>query len=187
MGRPGIMMYFELLDAIGMMSNEDAGQLLRAMLTYGRDGIEPELDGQVAIAWAFIRPKLDRDAQAYQDKSMTKRYAVYCRECKRQGVPPMERGAWDQWMANRMLEGQDEQTGAVTGLAHTMDVDVPINLHGLVALSQYQIDMLQAKMGNDTLQQYIDRLAEMIRCSGPINRDHCMVILQWWSEDRMQQ
>ena len=38
-----------------------------------------------------------------------------------------------------------------------------------------------------TLQQYIDRLAEMIRCSGPINRDHCMVILQWWSEDRMQQ
>ena len=80
-----------------------------------------------------------------------------------------------------MLADQDEQTSTVTGLAHV------INLHGLVALSQYQIDMLQAKMGNDTLQQYIDRLAEMIRCSGPINRDHCMVILQWWSEDRMQQ
>ena len=181
MSKPGIMIYYDTLEAICMMTAEDAHQLMQAILRYSRDGIEPELDGQVAIAWAFVKPKPDRDAQAYADKSVSRQYAVYCREVKRKGGMPMEREAWDQWMANRMLADQDAQTSTVTGLAHV------INLHGLVALSQYQIDMLQAKMGNDTLQQYIDRLAEMIRCSGPINRDHCMVILQWWSEDRMQQ
>lgn len=77
MSKPGIMMYFDMMEAISMMAAEDAHQLMQAILCYSRDAIEPVLEGQVAIAWAFVKPKLDRDAQAYQEKSSPRQYAVY--------------------------------------------------------------------------------------------------------------
>ena len=65
MGRPGIMLYFDILEPIRMLSDEDKGRLLVAMLEYGRDGTMPKLEGPLGIAWSFVYPLIDKDIFAY--------------------------------------------------------------------------------------------------------------------------
>ena len=65
MGRPGIMLYFDILEPIRVLPDEDKGRLLVAILEYGKDGTAPEFEGMLALAWGFVRPKIDRDLQEY--------------------------------------------------------------------------------------------------------------------------
>ena len=44
MGRPGIMLYFDILEPIKVLSDADKGRLLVAMLEYGQSGKNPHFD-----------------------------------------------------------------------------------------------------------------------------------------------
>ena len=48
MGRPGIMLYFDILEPIRMLPDEDKGRLLVAMLEYGKEGKVPQFDGETS-------------------------------------------------------------------------------------------------------------------------------------------
>lgn len=87
MGRPGIMLYFDILEPIRMLPDEDKGRLLVAMLEYGRDGIKPELDGMLGIVWSFVQPKIDKDGERYEDSKLQREYAVFCKKRKRIWMP----------------------------------------------------------------------------------------------------
>lgn len=87
MGRPGIMLYFDILEPIRMLPDEDKGKLLVAMLEYGRDGIKPELDGMLGIVWSFVQPKIDKDGERYEDSKLQREYAVFCKKRKRIWMP----------------------------------------------------------------------------------------------------
>ena len=63
MARPGVMLYFDMLEPIRVLSDEDKGRLLVAILEYGKDGVVPEFSGMLALAWGFVRPKIDRDLE----------------------------------------------------------------------------------------------------------------------------
>ena len=41
--RPGVMIYFDILQVLERISDQDAGRLFRAILEYGRDGKIPAL------------------------------------------------------------------------------------------------------------------------------------------------
>ena len=84
--RPGIMLYFEIRDALRFLTLEEKGQLLDAVLEYGMFGTVPEFAGILGMAWAFIKPKLDVDAERYDNAVLQRRYAAAVREAKRNGT-----------------------------------------------------------------------------------------------------
>ena len=95
MARPGIMLYFDILEPIRVLPDADKGRLLVAMLEYGKFGTVPEFDGMLALAWGFVQPRLDRDSEEYNRSVLRRQYATACRERKRKGEPDI---TFDEWL-----------------------------------------------------------------------------------------
>ena len=94
MARPGVMFYFDIRPCIRRLSLEDKGQLFEAILDYAENGIEPELDGALGVAWDFIQPRIDLDSEQYELKVETSQYAAFSRERKKLGLEPIDRDEW---------------------------------------------------------------------------------------------
>lgn len=94
MARPGVMFYFEIRPCIRRLSLADKGQLFEAILDYAENGIAPELDGTLGVAWDFIQPRIDLDSEQYELKVETSQYAAFSRERKKLGLEPIDRDAW---------------------------------------------------------------------------------------------
>ena len=105
MARPGIMLYFDILEPIKVLPDADKGRLLVAMLEYGQSGTVPEFDGMLALAWGFVRPKIDKDEAEYNLSVLRRQYATVCRERKRKGEPEI---TFDDWM--KTINNGDHQT-----------------------------------------------------------------------------
>ena len=95
MARPGIMLYFDILEPIKVLPDADKGRLLVAMLEYGQRGIVPEFDGMLALAWGFVKPKIDKDSEEYNKTVLKRQYATFCRDRKRKGEPEI---SFEEWM-----------------------------------------------------------------------------------------
>ena len=95
MARPGIMLYFDIFEPIKVLPDADKGRLLVAMLEYGQTGTVPEFDGMLALAWGFIKPKIDKDSEEYNRTILKRQYATFCRDRKRKGEPEI---SFEEWM-----------------------------------------------------------------------------------------
>lgn len=95
MARPGIMLYFDILEPIRELPDKDKGQLLIAMLEYGRDGKIPKFKGTLAVVWGFIKPKLDRDSSEYAKTVQKRQYATFCRTLKKKNLQEI---SFDEWV-----------------------------------------------------------------------------------------
>ena len=95
MARPGIMLYFDILEPIKVLPDADKGRLLVAMLEYGKNGTVPVFDGMLALAWGFVKPKIDKDEAEYNLSVLRRQYATTCRERKRKGEPEI---TFDEWL-----------------------------------------------------------------------------------------
>lgn len=96
--RPGVMLYFETLQAIEELDAEEAKQIMSAILHYCRDGEEPAFRGMPAAIWHLIRNGLDRDGERYNEKQLRGHWLTYCRKCKEAGTTPL---GFDEWAAER--------------------------------------------------------------------------------------
>lgn len=99
--RPGVMLYFELSDAVRKMNEHQKALLLDALLLYGEFMEEPDFadDPRLDATWVFMKKRIDRDAEMY-DKTVVKRqYAAYCRECKKSDETPVSFKNWHQMMS----------------------------------------------------------------------------------------
>ena len=76
---PGVMLYFDLRPCLDHLTREEQGMLFQAILDYGETGCPPELPGALAIAWAFIQPRLDRDRARYEAKVAQSTQAIRSR------------------------------------------------------------------------------------------------------------
>ena len=104
MARPGIMIYFDMLGPIRVLPDEDKGRLLVAMLEYGQSGTVPEFDGMLALAWEFVKPKIDKDDAEYNMSVLRRQYATACRDRKRKGESEI---TFDEWLkTNRNHDNQ---------------------------------------------------------------------------------
>ena len=95
MARPGIMLYFDILEPIKVLPDADKGRLLVAMLEYGKDGTVPVFDGMLALAWGFVKPKIDKDSEEYNKTVLKRQYATFCRDRKRKGEPEI---TFEEWL-----------------------------------------------------------------------------------------
>ena len=95
MARPGVMFYFDMLPALKRLTKVQKADLFEALLEYAQHGVLPEFDDiGVSVAWDFIQPRIDRDAQAYDLKCLKSQYSVYCREAKKNGQTPASFDVW---------------------------------------------------------------------------------------------
>ena len=95
MARPGIMLYFDMLEPVRVLPDAEKGRLLIAMLEYGQFGKLPEFQGMLALAWAFVKPKLDRDGQSYDNAKLQRKYAAFCRQRAARELPKIP---FQQWL-----------------------------------------------------------------------------------------
>lgn len=95
MARPGIMLYFDILEPIRVLPDADKGRLLVAMLEYGQSGTVPEFEGMLALAWGFVKPKLDRDFEEYNRTILKRQYAAFCRDRKKKNEQEI---SFDEWL-----------------------------------------------------------------------------------------
>ena len=109
--RPGIMFRFDILDAIEKLDISDAGRIFISALKYGRDGTEPDFDSPIlSIVWALLRPSIDADGKNYAEKILQKKYAVYCREAKKQ---EQEILSFDAWRASADITRYQPMSGDI--------------------------------------------------------------------------
>ena len=124
MARPGIMLYFDILDPIKKLSDEDKGRLFVAMLEYGRDGVVPELDGALGIVWSFVLPMIDKDGQRYDEMKLQREYAAFCKKRKRIWMPKI---LFDEWVC--MTE--DEKQRAVDPVASRYPITTAVTTNNV--------------------------------------------------------
>lgn len=65
--KPGVMIYFKTGEAIKGLDYETKGRLLDCILEYGQFGKVPELSGVLAVAWPFIKQRIDDDSERYRE------------------------------------------------------------------------------------------------------------------------
>ena len=93
--RPGVMLYFDAVrPAISRLDETQCGVLLRSVMDYAQYGVVPELDPMTGLAFDMLVPKIDRDAERYEESREQRQYAAYTREKKRSGEPVMSIGEW---------------------------------------------------------------------------------------------
>ena len=66
--QPGVMLYFEIRPCLARLTMDEQGRLFNAILDYGELGIEPDFNYMLGIAWDFIKPRLDRDREHYEER-----------------------------------------------------------------------------------------------------------------------
>ena len=94
-GRPGVMIYFDAVrPALSRLDNDQLGSLFRAILDYGEFGAVSDLEPMAGMVFDFLRPKIDRDAEKYEESREQRQHAVYAREAKRRGEQPLPISEW---------------------------------------------------------------------------------------------
>ena len=104
MARPGIMLYFDILEPIRVLPDADKGRLLVAMLEYGQTGKVPVFDGMLALAWGFVKPKIDKDSEEYNRTVLKRQYATFCRDRKKKGEPEISFEEWVMTIDNQSYQ-----------------------------------------------------------------------------------
>lgn len=96
MARPGLMLYFDMLEPLRDLPLEDIGRITLAMLEYGMDGAAPDFGGNLPLklTWGFIKPRLDRDGEAYENTKVQRKYAAFCKKRSNMNLPKIPFEEW---------------------------------------------------------------------------------------------
>ena len=66
--KSSFLIYLDYKEQFNLLSNEELGQLLRAIMLYEETGKITELNGMLKMAFSFIKTQLDKDRQKYKEK-----------------------------------------------------------------------------------------------------------------------
>lgn len=114
--KPGVMLYFDLRPCLQRLTNEQKGILFSAILDYAENGVMPELDDDaVGVAWDFVKPRIDRDAEVYAGKVEKAKAAAD----KRWNVPTYARACAGMPTHANALSGNAEQCKAMPKMPTT--------------------------------------------------------------------
>lgn len=213
MARPGIMIYFDMLGPIRVLPDADKGRLLVAMLEYGQSGKVPQFDGLLALAWEFVKPKIDKDSEEYNKTVLKRQYATFCRDRKRKGEPEISFEEWLMTIGDHCYQVIPSDTKwhptttttpstttstttatAAAATANTTDIaaataENTVKVLGgelgknVVFLSDEQFSDLLDRMDFETFNYYVDKLSNFIIKNNAHVKNHYETILKWWRQD----
>lgn len=67
MGKNSFLIYLDYEEQFDLLSDEELGRLLRAIILYEKTGKETELNGMLKMAFSFIKTQLDKDREKYNE------------------------------------------------------------------------------------------------------------------------
>ena len=85
--KSSFLIYLDYKEQFELLSDEELGRLLRAIMLYEETGEITELSGMLKMAFSFIKTQLDKDRQKYEDKCEKNR-----ENAKRGGRPKKANG-----------------------------------------------------------------------------------------------
>ena len=110
--RPGVMLYFDAVrPAISRLDETQCGALLRSLMDYAQYGVVPELDPMTGLAFDMLVPKIDRDAERYEESREKRQYAAYAREKKKTGESCL---SFADWRLMRAGQSDHENIGPIS-------------------------------------------------------------------------
>ncbi len=68
MDKISFLMYLDYEEQFNLLTDEQLGQLMRAIMKYEKTRELPQLDGIVKMAFSFIKQQLDRDNDKWQEE-----------------------------------------------------------------------------------------------------------------------
>lgn len=97
--KPGVMIYFSILDAFSCLTYEEKGILFEAILRFAKDGKEPKKEklGPLLPIWRLLKPHLVADNERYYEVTTRRQYAAYVRWSKKKGQEVLD---YDDWVAS---------------------------------------------------------------------------------------
>ena len=66
--KSSFLIYLDYKEQFELLTDEELGQLLRAIMLYEETGKITELSGMLKMAFSFIKTQLDRDREKYQSR-----------------------------------------------------------------------------------------------------------------------
>lgn len=113
--KPGILLYFDQVEAFEFFSDAEVGQLVRAALRYGQYRIDTDFsDRALRAAWYSIRLSLTRDNEAYFRDIAEKTYSSRCRAWKEKGVEYPDKDEWVEAETQRLLSDDAERCRSIS-------------------------------------------------------------------------
>ena len=87
-GQSGVVVFFDIEPALEMLSAEQRGHLFTAIMEYGHYGVIPTFEDQlVNMAWAFVKPSIDRANKKYEETAERNRIKGIKSDFKRNYAP----------------------------------------------------------------------------------------------------
>lgn len=68
MDKNSFLMYLDYEEQFNLLTDEQAGQLIKAIIKYEKTGEITELDGMTKMAFSFIKTQLDRDREKWKEE-----------------------------------------------------------------------------------------------------------------------
>lgn len=68
-------LYYNYLEELSAYSDAELGRLIRALLRYARDGVEPELRRREMLLWPLLRGNADRARESYEKLAQSRSLA----------------------------------------------------------------------------------------------------------------
>ena len=104
--QPGVMIYFDMLPVLRMLTNEEKGILFQTMMEYAQTGEYNSLPERLAYLWPTVQYRLDQDQERYRITVIKRKYAAYARWEKQHQREPM---AYTKWVDERRYVNYDDE------------------------------------------------------------------------------
>ena len=68
MDKNSFLIYLDYEEQFNLLTDEQVGQLIRAIIKYEKTREIPKLEGVIKMAFSFIKMQLDRDREKYNNR-----------------------------------------------------------------------------------------------------------------------
>lgn len=127
--RPGMMLYFDTFAVMRKyLAPEELAAAMCQLVDYAEHGIEPiDLPGAAAVAFDLIKPRLDHDAGAYEEKVRASRYGGFVKKCKAKGIKEEDIPALEDWDGTMSVENLKQPPLTSTNLKQPQATSTNLN------------------------------------------------------------
>lgn len=113
--KPGVLIYWEMSEALKRLSAEQLHRFFPAMIDYARFGEVTDFsdDPMLDFAWTLVQSKIDNDTQRYEKKRMRNKENGFASEFVRSyapahGIDPNDAKEKAAYIKRRMAEEMPE-------------------------------------------------------------------------------
>ena len=68
MDKNSFLIYLDYQEQFELLTDEQAGQLIKAIIKYEKTGEITKLEGMIKMAFSFIKQQLDRDSEKWKEE-----------------------------------------------------------------------------------------------------------------------